>query len=241
MKKTLSVTMLAARTMLPSLIAVIAGMALLEMALFLRIRHLHDSTDIPGYARQIRMSGSPIILAAAFLLLCGLMVLPGIDRSGSRPNYLVGRLSVRPRIASLCWALSAMLCLTVLWAAQTGVALLMGQLCLARQDPAAWSAQTLFVSFSEDGFLHGLLPLGEASRWVRNITELIGLGLSAAAMIHVHRQGGRDYALPILALAVAASFGQAVGHFSMDMTMTLLSLAICVWSIVRIVAEAPRE
>ena len=89
-------------------------------------------------------------------------------------------------------------------------------------DPASRTAQTVFLAFYRVPFLHGLLPLGEWTGYVRNLLVVLGLGLESGAAACRRRRGGRfplAFAMEILALTF---FAKGPGELTDGMWMDVI-------------------
>jgi hypothetical protein len=110
----------------------------------------------------------------------------------------------------------------------------MCRLYAARVDAAFYDRQTFLVLFYRDGLLHSLLPLDEATRWIRNFCMAAGLGLSASAMSFRQRRGKGSYAETAWGIYAALMFPWQTGSFVHDAGVSLISLAVAGISLYRI-------
>ena len=98
-------------------------------------------------------------------------VLIGVMGAAVLAFSLLGRLDYDVSSAFRCaipfLSIPCFAALVIFWAAQVLFVLLLCRVYLAKADPACVNAQTVFLAFYRQKFLHSLLPLAETSRWVR--------------------------------------------------------------------------
>lgn len=239
MRRHISVLMLAARGSIYKLLLLLAAMVAGEYALFsLALKKLAAAAETAAMAAgeslgQWRFE-SPWVLedaftnshihwvfAAGLIVLCAILVLNG---SGGKCGYTLRRLSVSERTVGIWWAVYDMAALVIFWAAQVLFALLLCQVYLAKADPACVNAQTVFLAFYRQKFLHSLLPLAETSRWVCNGALWAGLAVTASCGTYRLRRGKKCAAVVVLAVITALSFSREMGGFGGDVALALIAL-----------------
>lgn len=210
-------------------IAIFAGMAVLELVLFLI--SAYRSAD--GALLQI-MELSRLMIAgfAAFLALTLSLALPS-----PQPELTLRRLRVTPRQAFLIRAAHNTLWYLVFWGVQLAVALM---LCLLHRSifPMAQGRQEIMLTFYRVQYLHALLPLGDWFLYIRNLLLFALMGCATAA-----EGAKRPYTCVGLSLTFGIYFPANMGlHNAAGLEITILAMlfVIAVICIVRI-EDAPGE
>ena len=238
MNKHLSVLGLWARQTMGRVLALLAALAAAETALFAwalsrgLTRNIMDDQTCPAPVEDLfdfaRISWAYRI---AVVLLFVLLLLSGTELKGGRLGYTLRRLRISEEAAVLWQGGYHTVCLALLWAVQA--ALVLG-FCLwyaGTTDPAYVSGQSAFLAFYRSGFLHGLLPLAEVSRWARAFAFFLALGL-ASAMFGYHQRHGRKGIAAFIILALALmSYGTAPGAAGLDWGMSFLFALISGWQL----------
>lgn len=224
MKRVSAVWMAAARTVVWKLLLILLLMATVEVGLFRRALQAGAPEYRGGFAYFIEEGHlwPPFGFGLAFL--CVALCLQGCQFSG-KPVYTLQRLPLSEETVTLLWAVVHVGCLVILWAWQLVVVWGLW-LLYNRFGPSSGQTLELFVNAYESPTLHGLLPLGDASRHVRNIFWVLGLGFQTAAFGYFQRRG-RVRVEGIVLLAVGTSFfrtGVAAGDT--DVALSLLSLCM---------------
>lgn len=196
MNKHLSVLAMWARSNLRRVLVLLGLMAVLEAALF-----AVQLGRLSGGALEEILKGVPVIAAITLQVYMFFLCYSGDEEKGV--GYVLGRLSLREETAILWKGVCNAVYLLLFWAVQAVLAVLFAQWYAASLDPARGSAQTVFLAFYRVPFLHGLLPLGEWTGYVRNLLVVLGLGLESGAAAYRWRRGGRfplAFAMELLAL-----------------------------------------
>lgn len=240
MKKHLSVFMLTARSSVYGLLGVLAAMALVQGVLFY-VAYLDSSTAVGGLALinfelLISKSGAQWSFAACFLPALALLCRSGCN-FGSKSSYTLRRLSVSEKSVFFYQAFYNCVCLTILWAAQLGVMLLLFEIYSFLAAEGSISGQSAFLAFYRSSFLHSLLPLEEGSRWIRNIFAVIALGLCAALFPYKQRRGKKGWEIIVTAAVCLLSFSAQTGDLGSD----VLIIIVCVGFAIKAVISALQE
>lgn len=223
LRKYLSVLGLWARNTFWGALGIIALMAGGELAL---IRGRMDDAaqgSVRFYASILGDIGFENFTMAALAL----MVLWLIFAAGGR-KYTMGRLSVAMNVSALLYGLTALMWLTVLWAAQIGVALVGYRWFSAAVDPASVSGQTLMLEFYRIGALRWLLPLEDVWLWAASCAATAALAVSVGADAKRVWTGGRFPFGTAAALGgeLVAMSGDGFGlSFSFFLSICLLSVS----------------
>ena len=161
-----------------------------------------ESFGVPELELAVQMGRLSLIFGAGLLLICAVLVLPGMDR-GAKSSYTLRRLSVDERVFVLLWGGLNALLLLIFWGIQTAAALILGQHYFQTALAGQANHQSLLLAFSRSPYLHALLPLWDWLVMARNLVCCAALGLSAAALPFHWRHGRKSWALlPLAALAV---------------------------------------
>jgi hypothetical protein len=142
----------------------------------------------------------------------------------SHSEYTLRRLSVSNRSVYVWQMVTAIGFLLLLWGLQ--IALILGfTMAYAKVAPVgAYTNQTLLLACYRNKFLNGLLPLGEATGFLRNILELLAMGCGVAGVSLYSRKGkglanGRSFGLLFSLVFGIRSFQRQVGNLWMDLVV----------------------
>lgn len=224
MKHVCAVWMTAAKTVVWKLLLIVILMAGAETGLFWRALQAGAPEYRGGFAYFAEESRLWVVFFLALAALCAVLCLQGCQLSG-KTVYTLRRLPLPEETVTLLWAAVHVGCLTVLWACQ---AALVGGFWLLynRFGPSSGENLELFVNVYGNSFLHGLLPLGDVSRHLRNLLWVLGLGFQTAAFGYFQRRG-RFRAECICLLAVGIGFFcSGMGASGTDAGISLLSLGL---------------
>ena len=132
------------------------------------------------FERIFSYSGIPVVFLVAFWLMGFVLVRSQSETHGSRSGYTLGRLRVSGQ--HLFWVSTAynFLCFALLFAVQILAALWMCRMYRDAMPAELVSPQFEFLTFYQIVFLHGLFPLAEIGKWVKNLLMLLALSLSVA-------------------------------------------------------------
>ena len=238
MNKHLSVLALAARQTVGKVLALLAVMAAVETALFAwalsrgLTRVIMDNETCPAPVEDLFDFGKiswayRIALALLFVLL----LLSGTELRGGKKGYTLRRLRISEEAAVLWGGGYNALCFLLLWAVQAGLALGFCLWYAGSLDPAYVSGQSAFLAFYRSGFLHGLLPLADVSRWARAFAFFLTLGLTTAMFGYYQRNRSKSIAaLVVLALSLM-SYGTGPGAAGLDWGMVTLFALMTGWQL----------
>lgn len=179
MKKMLSVFGLYARVSAGKLFALLAGMIALQGGAFWFV--LQKGPVAQSFSLEYVWEGSwqKWIFAAVFVLWCAVLS-TGLYRGGAQARYTLMRLGVPPRQLYAAQVAYNAGCFLLLWAAELCVAFGLAGL-YQRLTPAYYvSAQSVFLAFYRNDFLHSLLPYEDALGWVQNVFLVAALSICAA-------------------------------------------------------------
>lgn len=224
MRQHLSVLMLAARSTIYKILGLFMVTAIAEGTLFYLVLQKTLAGEPLGLEQLMSESRIALVCGVSFLMLCALLSLTGYESSGSKLRYTLQRLSVGEKTIVFWWAVYNAACFFLFWALHVAIVLLLSQLYVARMDAAYVSGQTILLAFYRNNFLHSLLPLAEASRYLRNASFVLSLGISTACFSYHQRHGKKGVTTVVLAILVVVYFSQAMGSFGSDLLLYLVAL-----------------
>ncbi len=235
MRRHVSVFMLYVRSSLPKLLILLLLMTAAELGLFYVA--VNDSLMMAMVTLEEIFDNSyvPVVMAAAFVLLTVQLCSVGCE-FGSKQGYTLRRLSISEGRVFLWQALFNASAYFVLMGVQLLLVLFM---CAygAKSLGAYANGQTVFLAFYRHDFLHGLLPLEEWTRYLRNFIMVFGLG-SAAALFPFHQRRKKIGFSAIISLPVTIfGFCNQTGNLSTDIILMLYYLVVIIWSLYRVFTE----
>lgn len=230
MRKHLSVLMLIARSTIYKILMLFLLIACTEWFLFrfsLKSALLAANSGLGMEALESVVSNSRIgwVFVVCLVITAVLLCMTGCEY-GSKQGYTLRRLSISEGSVFIWQSIYNIFCFFMLWALQAMIAYALCSLYLAKVDPGLTSVQTIFLAFYRNDFLHSILPLSEASRWIRNILLFICLGLGAAHFPFMQRRG--KVGVTIIAMTALSlvffSRGIGVGSIGNDILVIFLSI-----------------
>ena len=173
MRQDISVLMLVVRSSIYKILAVLGVLAVLQMGFF------YLAADTVRLERVIEISYMEQIFYIGFFLI-SLILMWAEGEKGSQWEYTLCRLGISRERVFFLWSGYNVCCFFLLFAVEILLAIGGGQLYLERMEVGNRSAQSLFLAFWRNDFLHSLLPLTEGSRWVRNglLLAVVGMGIA---------------------------------------------------------------
>ncbi|MDE7243155.1 MAG: hypothetical protein K2O18_04145 [Oscillospiraceae bacterium] len=227
MKKHLSVLALCARNNLHTVIGLLCAMCASETLVF-RLNWNKYLTYLTVDCRTFEDTLHWVPqLCFVFLMLLMIQLSSSGDQNHST-GYALRRLRIPEKTAVLWKAVYNVVCLLLFWAVQTAAVLGLGYWYTRLLDPQSVSAQTLFLAFYRDPFLHNLLPLGNWTRYYCIAALLAAAGFSASLMTYKLRRGSRyGWIMPLFScILLGVYFRQGVGHWSVDVFGVLAAAAV---------------
>lgn len=224
MKKHLSVLALYAGNNFMRLLALLAAMGALETVLCVLHWNRWDFVDGTMPAVEDLLRGVPLISALTLLAL--LFLLCYSDGETRTTAYTLLRLRI-PEGAAVLWnAVYNCICLLLLWAVQTAVAMGLCTWYASAIGPEYSSPMTVFLAFYRVPFLHNLLPLGCWTRYLRNIVLLLAMSFCTAVRTYKIRRGTRyGWGIGIFLWGVTYScFRDGVSTWFMDVVVMIMAL-----------------
>ena len=222
MKKHISVFGLYARASLVPMMILILLSSALQTAMFAsRLNFIHGGSA-KGIEKHIGDTPIPLAAGITLLLFALILCVQGTSFS-SKTEYTISRLSISESAAFLWQAGCNTLAFFIFWAAE---AVLMYSLCLWYVSLSANATdQSIFLALYRSEFLHGLLPLHDVSRIVRNAVFCLFLG-TTTAYVPFSCQNGR------LSIAIVPALSYALGSFKMgdiSLSSDIFHILICLF------------
>lgn len=153
----------------------------------------------------------PAVFLAALGLLFFILALTE-NAMEEKSAYTMLRLRLSCQEIFLIKTAYNLLCLGMLFVLQVWIAVWAADRSMRGTDVGGAAAQQLFLAFYRNDFLHCLLPMEEAGKWVRNLLLLFALAAEAAAGM-----GKKNYVAPVLlAVLTARWFVSPMGVNLMD-------------------------
>ena len=205
MKRHVSLLYPAARITLPPALLAVVLLAAVQIPLFWF--ELDSLAAESGYYYPRKMDFSLVMERARLPFLLVLFLLPlllavVVNRGTGKDNLTLKRLQVDQGTAALWMGAWNTGCLLLLWGAELVIVGICWGLYCARQEPVQ---QELFLSFWQSEFLHSVLPLSDAARYLRNLVCMALLGMMSA-MGWARSTWKKNYGVVLPALVFAVSF-----------------------------------
>ncbi len=165
-----------------------------------------------------------------------------------KSRYSMRRLSVKCRTVYFIWAVYHVLCLLLLFAWQLLLVFFMDQVLCKCSPVWADLPQRLFLSFYQNGLLHGLLPLADIARWLSNGFFLLAAGLYTvfvgySTLDRAAAKGRVRIILPAIALGLMiALFARDIDfegfqYGRLDLAVMLGGLFCIIWCLIFMLRE----
>ncbi len=224
MKRRISVLMLAARSSIYYVLAIFLLMATCESAIFYWVV-TSKGTDL-SLEEMVSQSHISLVFGLAFVLLCGCLSLTGAEFFGSKVRYTIRRLAIGEKEIVCYWAIYNSICFFAFWVIQLLIMLFLCGRYLEMMDPSYVGDQSLFVAFYREKFLHNLLPLDEASRYVRNVLMVLSLGCTASCFSFGRRHDKLSVGIAGVAALTIVFFQHPMGNLGNDLIASAAVLVI---------------
>jgi len=203
LNKHLSVLELQLHSSVYKLLIIIAALAAVETGLMLW-------RGMPQPSFDLAVSESYLVLAFMAAYLCTLFVLISEGKK-SMVAYTLKRLRISER-AVFVWSFAAgVICLVLLWAAQTGVLFGLSKLWESGARDYAASAivygpQGMYLAFYRNNFLHALVPLQDLAKHISNVILILGLAAACSYIKVRNRMENKRVFAPIILVAMTPQF-----------------------------------
>ena len=238
MNKHLSVLGLWARQTMGKVLALLAVMAAAETALFAwalsqgLTRDIMDNQTCPAPVEDLfDFAGISWAYRIAVILLFVLLILSGTELKGGRLGYTLRRLRISEEAAVLWQSGYHVACFAMLWAVQAALALGFCMWYAGTLDPAYVSGQSALLALYRSGFLHGLLPLANLSRWGYIMMSGAALGITSA-MFGYHQRHGRKGIAGFIALALTLwTYAVSAGEWGVIGSTSAMLVIMTLWQL----------
>ena len=191
MKRISTAWMAAAKNLWWKLLLILVLMAAAEIALFhwsLRDFQIeYDSRYVDSFLAAIERSKLKFVFLAAVVALTACCCLQGSRFSGKN-TYLLQRMPMAEWQLTALWAMVHLAAFLILWAAQLLTVFVLWKQYLVGH-PSSAPGLELLVSFYNNGFLHGILPLRDVSRWIILLVFWLCMGWLTASFGFFQRRG----------------------------------------------------
>lgn len=231
MRKHLSVLALYIRATARWILPLLAVTAAAEGALLSRQITPDNGSymDLFLYSEQCHMEWACL---GFFLVLMTLLCLSGTSY-GSRTDYTLQRLSIRPQTAFLWQSVCYCIWITAFWALQALLLVVCSNRFLLTTAENV-GPQTLLTHLYQWDFSANLLPLACVIRWIRNILLVMALGASAAYFSWQQRKGSFGFCVILSVLLCVFAFLQTANLF-LTMLGVIGALLIMAYVVIHIV------
>lgn len=180
-KPVLSMLGLYAMCSIYKILVALAGMAIAEGVSFYAVCSRLEQREEVVYPEKLAdICCMQYIFLAALAVVYFILLMAESERGGSKSSYTLLRLRLSVKRQFAVKTVYNFLCLMLVFAWQTLTALAICGLYKAWMPARLVSPQYLFLTFYRNAFLHCLLPMEDAGRWVCNILLLLALAMDAA-------------------------------------------------------------
>jgi len=215
--------MLIARSSLWKVLLSMLVMAIAEAAVF----YLRTAEKSVGLEAAFENSFTPYIFALAFIIITMFLCITGSE-FGSKTGYTIKRLSITEKsVFYWQWFYNSSVYLMLL-AVQIAVSLGLCELYKELIDPQYVTNQTVFLAYYRSEFLHGLLPLGDTTRWIRNAFLIVTLGASSAFFPYRNRRQKQSLEIIAAAIYTFIFFCGGLGEITTDILFCFFSTVILI-------------
>ncbi|MBQ4562860.1 MAG: hypothetical protein IJA58_00095 [Lachnospiraceae bacterium] len=219
MRKHLSVMMLAARFTIYKVLGLLMVMSGVQVAVFLGVMSGGPEKKLNALLSD---SHPEWIAMAGFIVLCIVLCGRGKGFGGTKSVYTLRRLSVSEVTVTGWWALQNSLMYLLFWLWEALTMLVLCLIYVYRAAELAFGPQTVFMAWYEVDYLHRLIPLADASGWIRNVVQVLGLGICSAAFGYHERHRRRGMAIWFMAIVTVVGFSDLLGGGNDSDVMTTL-------------------
>lgn len=163
---------------------------------------------------------------------------------GNKQGYTLKRLPLTEKSVFLCQSGYNSLAFFLLWAVELLITYILCQLYTSMADGAYLSNQTIMLAYYRSDLLHTLLPLADITLWIRNVTLVLSLGITTAAVPLYQRRGTGIYdnqmwpsVIPVVAFffVVRSFFVQSA--YALVFALVLLAYALALMGFVMLRRE----
>lgn len=224
MKKDLSVLMLLVRNSFWRVIGVILIMLVFENSFFFANPDLvHGYTISLDELLQGKMIGLDFLLGSTWLI--GVLISFGSDKK-SKEAYTLRRLQISERRVWFLQVIYHTGCFLVLYIAEAWLIVSFYRYYLIHSAVQPWSEQTLWLAIKQNPFSHSLLPLQNTLGWLRNLTLILGFGVTSASEPIANRRGQSAFMVYPLQLLATLTFMLNINTWQLDLLTTVVAISL---------------
>ncbi len=206
MKQHLSVLMLITRSSMYKVLAILAAMVAAQAGLF-----QYASQSNSHYLENIVSdSGIGWVFGAAFLLITYVVSRTGC-KSTSQPGYTIQRLGISERSFFIWQAVYNTAVYVLLLATELLLLVALAHQWQAGANQELMGAQSIFLAFYRNRFLHCICPLDDSWLWIRNVIYAIAMGMATAQYPFRQRRGKTMQVAVTMTAATLAFFVRSLG------------------------------
>ena len=230
MKQHLSVLMLIARSSIYKVLAVLAAMVAIQAGLFEYALQRSREHGLFHLEDVVSDSGIAWVFAAAFLLLTYVISRSGC-KSGSQPGYTIQRLGISERNFFIWQAVYNTAVYVLLLATELILLFALSHHWQVNADQDLIGAQSIFLAFYRNKFMHCICPLDDIWLWIRNGILALAMGMAAAQYPFRQRRGKTLQVVVTMAAATLAFFVRGLGgevqdFFAMSMALIVVGKVV---------------
>ncbi len=233
MKQHLSVLMLIVRSSIYKVITVLAVMAAAQAGVFGYVLHSSLQSGNHHLESMVSASGCAWIFAAAFLVITYMISRTGC-KSGSQPGYTIQRLGISERSFFIWQAIYNAAVYVLLLATELLLLIALAHHWQSQANQDLIGAQSIFLAFYRNDFMHCICPLDDIWLWIRNGILAIAMGMAAAQYPFRQRRGKTLQVVVTMTAATLAFFVRGLGAEVRDffaVTMALIVIGRVVYNL----------
>lgn len=235
MKKVVSMLSIVVRSSLYKIWWILAGMILVQLGVFYQTyqryaKHSQWEEEVTlgtpygvtwTLESLVEESYVEVFFLIAFVLICVVLTWSQGERRGVQSYYFYERMSVSQKQRFFVWT-GYNISIFLLFAFAELLAVLgMGDIFTYLVPQEYESVQMYFMAFYKSPFLHGVFPMGDILRWIRNILMVTACGMEIAGYACRKR---KPWALFILIVLILFGFSQRLGDAGMDYLLIVASV-----------------
>lgn len=229
MKKDLSVLMLLVRNSFWRVIGVILIMLALESFSFFADPDLvHGSTISLDKLLKGKMIGLGFTLGS--FMLIWVLVSFGSDKK-SKEAYTLRRLQISERRVWFLQVIYHTGCFLVLYIAEAWLIFSFYRYYLIQSAVQPWSELTLWLAIKQHPLSYSLLPIQNTLGWLRNLTLILGFGVTSASEPIANRRGQSAFMVYSLQLLAILAFRFNTNTWQLDLLITVVAISLAGYAV----------
>lgn len=229
MKNDLSVLMLLVRNSFWRVIGVILIMLALESFFFFADPNLvHGYTISLDELLKEKIIGLGFLLG--FVLLTVVLVSFGSNKK-SKEAYTLRRLQISEHRVWFLQVIYHTGCFLVLYIAEAWLIVSLYRYYLIHSAVQPWSELTLWLAIKQDPYSHSFLPLQNILGWLRNLTLILGFGVTSASEPIANRRGRSAFMVYPLQLLAILAFMFDTNTWQLDLLITVVAISLAGYAV----------